>query len=126
MAELVEKLDKTNTQSETVSQQKTYKSRRYSNEFYTEEDYILNRKVTLLYGITFLFLAFSVVMSEILSIVFDEGLLSPVQVIFHSISFVGYVITFRYIYKKQYYIEEKNVQVFRNQKKIDEAEEKNW
>ena len=124
MSELVEKLGEDVINEE--KKEEKVKSKRYSNEYYTEEDYILNRKVTLLYGITFLFLAFSVVMSEILSLIFDEGLLSPTQVIFHSISFVGYVLTFRYVYKKQDYIEEKNVEVFRKQKKIDEAEKKKY
>ncbi len=121
MGELVEKMD---TTFENIKDEK--KVRKYSNEYYTEEDYILNRKITLLYGITFLFLAFSVVMSEILSLVFDEGLLSPVQVVFHSVSFIGYVITFRYVYKKQDYIERKNVEVFKNQEKIDEAEKRKF
>ena len=124
MSELVEKLGE-NVLTEEKKKENT-KSKRYSNEYYTEEDYILNRKVTLLYGITFLFLAFSVVMSEILSIVFDEGLLSPTQVVFHSISFVGYVLTFRYVYKQQDYIEKKNVEVFKKQEKIDEAEKRKF
>ena len=124
MAELIEKLEK-DVFSESKTE-KSSKSKRYFNEYYTEEDYILNRRVTLLYGITFLFLTFSIVMSEILSLIFDEGLLSPVQVIFHSASFIGYVITFRYIYKKQYYIERKNVEIFKNQEKIDEAEKRKF
>jgi hypothetical protein len=123
MSELVEKLD--NNISEKT-EEKTSTKKRYFNEYYTEEDYILNRKVTMLYGVTFLFLFFSIVMSEILSLVFDEGLLSPVQVIFHSIAFVGYVLTLRYVYKKQDYIEKKNVEVFKKQEKIDEAEKKRF
>ena len=125
MSELVEKLNN-EVIAETEKEEQRPKARRYANEYYTEEDYILNRRITLLYGITFLFLAFSIVMSEILSLIFDEGLLSPVQVIFHSISFVGYVITFRYVYKKQDYIEKKNVEVFKNQEKIDKAEKKKY
>ncbi len=123
MSELVEKLD--NNISEETKENTTTK-KRYFNEYYTEEDYILNRKVTMLYGITFLFLFFSIVMSEILSLVFDEGLLSPVQVVFHSVAFVGYVLTLRYVYKKQDYIEKKNVEVFKKQEKIDEAEKKRF
>ncbi len=124
MAELVEKLNEETLDNK--EKKNVYGLKRYSNEYYTEEDYILNRKITLLYGITFLFLAFSIVMSEILSLIFDEGLLSPVQVIFHSVSFVGYVITFRYVYKKQDYIERKNVEIFKKQEKIDEAEKKQF
>ena len=124
MSELVEKLEK-DVFSENKTEESS-KSKRYFNEYYTEEDYILNRRITLLYGITFLFLAFSIVMSEILSLIFDEGLLSPVQVIFHSVSFVGYVITFRYIYKKQDHIERKNVEIFKRQEKIDEAEKRKF
>ncbi len=124
MSELVEKLEKDLISEDKI--EKSSKSKIYSNEYYTEEDYILNRRITLLYGITFLFLAFSIVISEILSLIFDEGLLSPVQVIFHSVSFVGYVITFRYVYKKQDYIEKKNVEVFKKQEKIDEAERRKF
>jgi len=122
MAELVEKIDG----SIDTSKKEEKTKKRYFNEYYTEEDYILNRKVTMLYGITFMFLFFSIVMSEILSLVFDEGLLSPVQVIFHSIAFVGYMLTLRYVYKKQDYIEKKNVEVFKKQQKIDEAEKKRF
>jgi len=121
MAELVEKLDENIEGSE-----KEVKKKRYFNEYYTEEDYLLNRKVTLLYGVTFLFLFFSIVMSEILSLVFNEGLLSPVQVIFHTASFIGYLWTLIYVYRKQDYIEEKNVEIFKKQEKIDEAEKKRF
>jgi len=87
--------------------------------------YLLNRKVTILYGITFFFIFLSAVVSEILSLVFDEGLLSPVQVVFHTLAFIGYVITFYYVYKKQDYIEEKNTDIFKKQEKIDQEELKN-
>ncbi len=100
-----------------AAQEKTKK--RSVLQYYTEEDVILNRRVTILYGITFMFIFFSAVMSEILSIVFDEGLLSPVQVIFHTVSFIGYCITFYYVYKKQDYIEEKNTEIFKKQEIID-------
>jgi len=87
---------------------------------YTEEDFALNRKVTMIYGITFLFIFFAAVVSEILSLVFDEGLLSPVQVVFHSFAFVGYIITFRYVYKKQDWIEYKNREIIKKQELIEE------
>ncbi len=121
MAELVEKVE-----SLEESDIKEPKKKRYANEYYTEEDYIINRKVTLLYGITFFFLFFSIVTSEILSLVFKEGLLSPIQVVFHTVAFIGYIITFRYVYKKQDYIEKKNVEVFKKQEKIDEAEKRKF
>jgi hypothetical protein len=120
MAELVEKLDK------SIETEEKETKKRYFNEYYTEEDYLLNRKVTLLYGITFLFLFFSIVMSEILSLIFDEGLLSPVQVIFHSAAFIGYLLTLRYVYKKQEYIERKNTEIFKKQQEIDEAEKRRF
>jgi len=95
------------------------------SQYYSYEDYLLNRKVTILYGITFFFIFLSAVVSEILSLVFDEGLLSPVQVVFHTLAFIGYVITFYYVYKKQDYIEEKNTDIFKKQEKIDQEELKN-
>ncbi len=78
-----------------------------------QEEYALNRKVTLFYGITFLFIFFGAVVSEILSLVFDEGVLSPPMVGFHVICFVGYVLTLRYVWKKQPYIEEKNKEIIK-------------
>ena len=99
--------------------------KRNLNEYYTYEDFILNRRVTILYGITFLFIFLSAVVSEILSLVFNEGLLSPVQVIFHSCAFVGYITTFYYVYKKQDYLEEKNTEIFKMQEQIDKEEQKN-
>ncbi len=102
------------------------KNKRILNSYYSKEDFALNRKVTLLYGVTFLFIFFSAVVSEILSLLFNEGLLSPVQVAFHSLAFVGYLITFYYVYKKQDYIEEKNTEIFRMQEKIEREESKNF
>ncbi|WP_457626265.1 hypothetical protein [Persephonella sp.] len=96
------------------------------SEYYTYEDFLLNRKVTILYGITFFFIFLSAVISEILSLVFDEGLLSPVQVVFHSVAFIGYIITFYYVYKKQDYIEKKNTEIFKKQEKIDREELKRF
>ncbi len=107
------------TPVEALPEEKTETKRHSMLQYYTEEDYILNRRVTILYGLTFMFIFFSAVMSEILSIVFNEGLLSPVQVIFHTVSFIGYSITFYYVYKKQDYIEEKNTEIFKKQEVID-------
>ncbi|WP_457642023.1 hypothetical protein [Persephonella sp.] len=118
MAELTEKIA-----SDTEIEEG---KKRTLNQYYTKEDFLLNRKVTILYGITFLFIFLSAVISEILSLVFNEGLLSPVQVIFHSCAFVGYVTTFYYVYKKQDYIEEKNTEIFKMQEKIDKEEMKNF
>ncbi|WP_457642737.1 hypothetical protein [Persephonella sp.] len=106
---------------EVLEEAKEEKTRSIS-EYYTYEDFILNRRVTILYGITFFFIFLSTVVSEILSLVFDEGLLSPVQVAFHSVAFIGYTITFYYVYKKQDYIEKKNTEIFKKQEKIDRAE----
>ncbi|WP_456400154.1 hypothetical protein [Persephonella sp.] len=116
MSELVDKL----------TSEKDEKRERSLNRYYSKEDFILNRKVTILYGITFLFIFLSAVISEILSLIFNEGLLSPVQVIFHFFAFIGYVITFYYVYKKQDYIEEKNTEIFKMQEKIEREESKNF
>ncbi|MEJ5173687.1 MAG: hypothetical protein WHT47_08225, partial [Hydrogenothermaceae bacterium] len=69
------------------------------NKLYSEKDFIWNRRITMAYGITFLFLFFAIIMSEILSFFFDEGLLSPVQLAFHTTAFIGYLATFRYVWK---------------------------
>ncbi|WP_293445175.1 hypothetical protein [Persephonella sp.] len=117
----------TETLNPTVKEESENKTNKKSmSEYYTYEDFLLNRKVTILYGITFFFIFLSAVVSEILSLVFDEGLLSPVQVIFHSVAFIGYVITFYYVYKKQDYIEKKNTEIFKKQEKIDQEELKNF
>ncbi len=113
-------------ETEAPAKEKTETKGRSIFQYYTKEDYILNRRVTILYGLTFMFIFFSAVMSEILSIVFDEGLLSPVQVIFHTVSFIGYSITFYYVYKKQDYIEEKNTEIFKKQEIIDKEALKNF
>ncbi|NPA53063.1 MAG: MFS transporter [Aquificae bacterium] len=115
----IETTAETLPQTEISSKTKEESKKRLIFEYYTKEDYILNRRVTILYGLTFMFIFFSAVMSEILSLVFNEGLLSPVQVIFHTVSFIGYSITFYYVYKKQDYIEEKNTEIFKKQEVID-------
>ncbi|RUM50855.1 MAG: hypothetical protein DSY47_00670 [Hydrogenothermus sp.] len=84
-----------------------------------QEEYALNRKVTLFYGITFLFIFFGAVVSEILSLILDEGLLSPPIVIFHIICFIGYVLTLRYVWKKQPSIEEKSRKLIEEDLKRD-------
>ena len=117
MAQLTEKI---------TSDTDKLNEKRILNSYYSKEDFILNRRVTILYGITFLFIFLSAVISEILSLIFNEGLLSPVQVVFHSVAFVGYVITFYYVYKKQDYIEEKNTEIFKMQEKIEKEEAKNF
>ncbi|WP_457622726.1 hypothetical protein [Persephonella sp.] len=117
MSQLTEKIS---SESENIEK------KRALNHYYSKEDFILNRRVTILYGITFLFIFLSAVISEILSLIFNEGLLSPVQVVFHSLAFVGYVITFYYVYKKQDYIEEKNTEIFRMQEKIEKEESRNF
>ncbi len=119
-------LDTTPEIVDTQTPAKETTEKRSILQYYTEEDYILNRRVTILYGLTFMFIFFSAVMSEILSIVFDEGLLSPVQVVFHTVSFIGYSITFYYVYKKQDYIEEKNTEIFKKQEIIDKEALKNF
>jgi tetrahydromethanopterin S-methyltransferase subunit C len=83
------------------------------------KDYLLNRRITLFYGITFLFIFLAAVISEILSLVFDEGLLSPPIVGFHIIAFIGYVLTLRYVIKKQPIIEEKNRETIKKDLKRD-------
>lgn len=77
-------------------------------KLYTEKDFIWNRRITMAYGITFLFLFFAIIVSELLSFFFEEELLSPVQLAFHTTAFVGYVATFRYVWKSQDYIEYRN------------------
>lgn len=75
---------------------------------YSEKDFIWNKRVTMAYGITFLFLFFAIIVSELLSFFFEEGLMSPVQLAFHTTAFIGYLATFRYVWKNQDYIEYKN------------------
>ncbi len=91
-----------------------------AKKLYEEKDFIINRRVTLAYGITMLFLFFAVLTSELLSFFFDEELLSPVQLAFHTAAFVGYVITFRYVWQKQDYIEYKSREFIKRQVKEDE------
>ncbi len=91
-----------------------------AKKLYEEKDFIINRRVTLAYGITLLFLFFAVLTSELLSFFFDEGLLSPVQLAFHTAAFVGYVITFKYVWQKQDYIEYKSREFIKKQIKEDE------
>ncbi|WP_297453654.1 hypothetical protein [Persephonella sp.] len=122
MAEATKPVD-TPVEEEITTEETAKKS---LSKYYTYEDYLINRKVTILYGITFFFIFLSAVVSEILSLVFDEGLLSPVQVVFHSCAFVGYVTTFYYVYKKQDYIEKKNTEIFEKQEKIDKEELKRF
>lgn len=73
-------------------------------------------------GLSFciLFLLFAILVSELLSFFFDEGLLSPVQLAFHTSAFIGYVFTFRYIYKNQDYLEYKGRDIIKKQIKEDE------
>ena len=85
-----------------------------------QEDYALNRKVTLLYGITFFFVFLSAIVSEVMSLVLDEGLLTPFQVVFHTLAFIGYIWTFYYVYKSQEHIEEKNSDIVKNNIQEDE------
>ncbi len=85
-----------------------------------QEDFSLNRKVTMLYGITFFFIFISALGSEILSLIFKEGLITPAQVIFHTVAFIGYVWTFYYVYKSQSRIEEENRKLIKNDMKKDE------
>ncbi len=76
-----------------------------------DKDYLLNRKVTIFFGISFLFVFFAEIISEIMSLFLDEHLLAPGQFLFHFACFIGYVITLIYVFKKQPYIEEKNKEI---------------
>jgi len=108
--------------AQTAEKERENKKRKTISEYYTYEDFVLNRRITILYGITFFFIFLSAVISEILSLIFNEGLLSPVQVVFHTCAFIGYATTFYYVYKKQDYIEEKNTEIFKKQEEIDRKE----
>ncbi|MDM7274102.1 hypothetical protein [Sulfurihydrogenibium azorense] len=99
----------------------TEEEKQKAKNLYTERDFIINRRVTLAYGITLLFLFFAVLVSELLSFFFDEGLLSPVQLAFHTSAFIGYVATFRYVYKSQDYIEYKSREFIKKQVEEDES-----
>ncbi|MCX7738646.1 MAG: hypothetical protein N2Z80_04435 [Hydrogenothermaceae bacterium] len=92
----------------SLSSDITQDMRQHIEKLYSEKEFIWNRRVTLAYGVTFLFLFFAIIVSEILSFFFDEGLMSPVQLAFHTTAFVGYLTTFRYIWKNQDYIEYKS------------------
>jgi len=76
-----------------------------------DKDYLLNRKVTIFFGISFLFVFFAEIVSEVMSLFLDENLLAPGQFLFHFACFIGYVITLIYVFKKQFYIEEKNKEI---------------
>ncbi|MEZ0323289.1 MAG: hypothetical protein ABWJ98_03130 [Hydrogenothermaceae bacterium] len=94
------------------------------NKLYSEKDFIWNRRITMAYGITFLFLFFAIIMSELLSFFFEEGLLSPVQLAFHTTAFIGYVATLRYIWKSQDYLEYISRQMVKKQLKQEEELER--
>lgn len=95
-------------------------------KLYTEKDFIWNRRVTMAYGITFLFLFFAVITSELLSFFFEEDLLSPVQLAFHTTAFVGYVATFRYVWKSQDYIEYRSRMMVKQHLKQEREELENF
>ncbi|WP_121922558.1 hypothetical protein [Hydrogenothermus marinus] len=83
------------------------------------KDYLLNRRVTVIFGISFLFIFFAAVVSEILSLILDEGLLSPPIVAFHVIAFIGYILTLRYVLKKQPWVERKNREIIKEDMEKD-------
>lgn len=95
-------------------------------KLYTEKDFILNRRITMAFGVTFLFLFFAVIVSEILSFFFEEDLLSPVQLAFHTTAFVGYIVTFRYVWKQQDYIEYTSQMMVKQQLKQEREELENF
>ncbi len=80
----------------------------------TDKEYLLNRRVTIFFGITFLFIFFAEITSELLSFILGENLLAPGQLVFHLFCFIGYILTLIYVYKKQFYIEEKNKEIINN------------
>ena len=107
-------------EKDPITDQQEIEERLKAKRLYEEKDFIINRRVTLAYGITLLFLFFAVLTSELLSFFFDEGLLSPVQLTFHTAAFVGYVITFKYVWEKQDFIEYKSREFIKKQIKEDE------
>ncbi|MGB9766980.1 MAG: hypothetical protein ACPLXN_05860 [Sulfurihydrogenibium sp.] len=104
-----------------IIEQAIEEERQKAKELYSERDFIINRRVTLIYGVTLLFLLFAILVSELLSFFFEEGLLSPVQLAFHTSAFIGYVFTFKYIYKNQDYLEYKGRDFIKKQVKEDES-----
>lgn len=96
------------------------------DNLYTEKDFIWNRRITMAFGVTFLFLFFAVLVSELLSFFFEEDLLSPVQLAFHTTAFVGYVATFRYVWKSQDYIEYRSRMMVKQQLKQEREELENF
>ncbi len=62
-------------------------------------------KFVKFFGITLFFILLLTVASMYLSIIYGEGLIRPVAVIFYTVIFVGYALTLRYVWKKEVQIE---------------------
>lgn len=108
------------------NRQVTENTRQEIYNLYTEKDFIWNRKITMVFGVTFLFLFFAVLVSELLSFFFEEDLLSPVQLAFHTTAFIGYIATFKYVWKSQDYIEYQSRMMLKQQLKQEREELENF
>ncbi|MDQ7056722.1 MAG: hypothetical protein Q9M89_09845 [Persephonella sp.] len=62
-------------------------------------------KFVKFFGITLFFILLLTVVSMYLSIVYGEGMVRPVAVIFYTSIFIGYALTLRYVWKKEVQIE---------------------
>jgi TRAP-type C4-dicarboxylate transport system permease small subunit len=78
-----------------------------------------NRRTTLFYGITFLFVAFFAVFFMGLSIWFKESIFSLPMFFLYLAVLIGYGLTLFYVFERQYQIEKEQTEL---EKKIEERE----
>ncbi len=57
------------------------------------------------FGITLFFILLLTVVSMYLSLIYGEGLVRPVIVLFYTLIFIGYALTLRYVWKREVQIE---------------------
>ena len=78
-----------------------------------------NRRTTLFYGITFLFVAFFAVLFMGLSILFKESIFSLPMFFLYLAVLIGYGLTLFYVFERQDKIEDEQINL---EKKIEERE----
>ncbi|MBK3331605.1 hypothetical protein GWK41_00830 [Persephonella atlantica] len=57
------------------------------------------------FGITLFFILLLTVASMYLSLIYEEGLVRPVALVFYILIFIGYALTLRYVWKREVQIE---------------------
>ncbi len=78
-----------------------------------------NRRTTLFYGITFLFVVFFAVLFMGLSILFKESIFSLPMFFLYLAVLIGYGLTLFYVFERQDKIEDEQINL---EKKIEERE----